>query len=229
MNKYFFTMIIVVSVLITVFSTAPSTIHVGPDAEVSYDGLHRIDNSAFKLAWADPDIDYSRYKKIILGGAFFEFRAVKKSTSRTSMRASSGNENVFWITDADKERLKQEMSTIFNEEIAKSTRFAVTDTPGDDVLIISGGLHDIVSHVPPELFGRGEIYLRSVAEATLILEAADSMSDEVLIRAVERRAAERISGDAIMVNDVTTWAEIRRLGRYWASKLREGLDAIPTE
>jgi hypothetical protein len=68
-----------------------------------------------------------------------------------------------------------------------------------------------------------------VAEATLILEAADSMSDEVLVRAIERRSAERVGGDAIMVNNVTTWAEVRRLGRYWATRLREGLDAIPTE
>ena len=62
-----------------------SSIQTGPDAEVTFDGLHKVDNSAFKNAWADPDIDFSRYSKFIAGGAVFEFRAVKKSNaSRTS-------------------------------------------------------------------------------------------------------------------------------------------------
>ena len=59
-------------------SSAPPTIQEGPNAEVSYDGLHAIDNSPFQLAWADPDIDFSKYNKIIPGGAFLEFRAVKR-------------------------------------------------------------------------------------------------------------------------------------------------------
>jgi hypothetical protein len=39
--------------------------------------------------------------------------------------------------------------------------------------------------------GRGEIYLSSVGEATLVLEAVDSLTGEVIYRAAERRTAER--------------------------------------
>jgi hypothetical protein len=60
----------------------------------------------------------------------------------------------------------------------------------------------------------------------LIIEAADSRSNEVIFRAVERRAAES-QGVAIRSNTVTNWAEIRRLLRRWAMTLREGLDSIP--
>ena len=100
------------------------------------------------------------------------------------------------------------------------------DEPGPDTLIIRGALHDIVSQVPPDIIGRGEIYLSSVGEATLIIEAVDSLSGEVIFRAIERRAAQRPGGQAIMSNTVTTWAEVRRLARRWASNLREGMDAI---
>ncbi len=209
---------------ITGCSSAPPTIQQGPDAEVSFDGLHVVDNSVFREAWADPDIEFSRYNKIMPGGAFFEYRAVKK-TSNTTMARSSTRE--FYIDEDARERLKEEVSAIFNEELARSTRFTVVDEPGPDVLIIRGGLHDIVSFVPPEPIGRGEIWLSSVGEITLLLEVVDSLSGEVIARAVERRAAQRGGGTAIRANTVTTWAELRRLARRWATTLRDGLDAIP--
>ena len=56
-------------------SSASPTIQTGEDAEVSFDGLHKVDNARFRSSWADPDIDFSRYSKIIPGGADFEFRA----------------------------------------------------------------------------------------------------------------------------------------------------------
>ncbi|MCH8159671.1 MAG: DUF3313 family protein [Proteobacteria bacterium] len=207
-------------------SSAPPTIQQGANAEVSYDGLHAIDNSIFKAAWADPDIDFTRYSKIMPGGAFFEYRAVKK-TSGTQRARSSNTE--FYIDEKAREQLKALVSEIFNEELAKSSRFSVTDAPGSDVLSIRGGLYDIVSNVPPDPIGRGDIYLSSVGEITLILEAVDSMSGEVIFRAVERRAAERGGGMAMRSNSVTTRSEVRRLIRRWATKLREGLDSIPAK
>ena len=42
------------------------------------------------------------------------------------------------------------------EELANSERFTLTDTPGPDVLILTGTLLDIVSLVPPERGGRND-------------------------------------------------------------------------
>jgi len=103
----------------------------------------------------------------------------------------------------------------------------MVEEPGPDVLIISGGLHDIVSNVPPEPMGSSHIFLTSVGEMSLILEAADSRSNEVIFRAVERRAAESQSGQIGRATTITNWADIRRLLRLWATTLREGLDSIP--
>jgi hypothetical protein len=216
---------LVISVLIIAgcSSTPPAAIQEGPNAEVSFDGLHAIDNSIFKLAWADPDIDFSKYDKIMPGGAFLEFRAVKKVSTTRATSASSE----FYIDDRNRERLKEETTTIFREELANSNRFTMVEESGPDVLIIRGGLHDIVSFVRPESIGRNEIYLSAVGEITLILEVVDSRSNEVIFRAVERRVAQRPGGQAIRSTSVTNWAEVRRLLRRWATTLREGLDAIP--
>lgn len=207
--------------------TSQPTVQTGPDAEVSFDGLHKIDNSAFHDAWADPDADWARYDQFIGGEAFFEYRAVKKTAKYSSIRPPASTDE-FYIDEKNRERLTKEVTDIFTEELAKSERFTRTEEPGQNVLIIRGGLHDIVSRTPPELITRGEIYIRSFGEATLVLEVVDSMSGEVLARAVERREAGSSSA-MVAANTVTTWAEVRRMVRRWAVTLRKGLDNLPTE
>ena len=196
----------------------------GPGAETTFDGLVRIDNARFSNAWIDPDVDLSQYSKVMAGGAEFEFRAVKKSSSSSMARRS--NETEFWLSDDKKASLTEIVSAAFRGELEKSKNFTVVDGPGPDVLIIVGGLHDIVSRVPPDMVGRGDIYLSSVGEATLVLEARDSLSGETIYRAVDRRSAERAGGTMIVANTVTSRAEVRRLAQRWASRLREGLDSI---
>jgi len=196
----------------------------GPEAEVTFDGLVRIDHGNFKDSWADPDIDFSQYTKIMTGDAVFEFRAVKKSHSASMARRS--NESEFWISDANREKLIEVVTEVFRKELDKSEKFTRADSPGRDVLVIVGGLHDIVSRVPPDMIGRGEIYLSSVGEATLVLEARDSLSGETIYRAIDRRAAEQLGGQINISNRVTNMSEVRRMAQRWATRLREGLDSI---
>ena len=193
------------------------------ETETTFDGLVRIDKGAFKLSWADPDIDFTVYDKIIPGGAHFQFRAVKKTSSLQSQRS---NRTEFWISDKDKLKLEETVGDIFSEEISKTKMFEVVSEPGPDTMIIRGGLFDIVSRVPPEMMGQHEIYLSSVGEATLVIEAIDSLSGEVIYRAVERRAAQTASTVVMPSNTVTNWAEIRRWAKHWANRLGKALDSI---
>ena len=203
-------------------TTAAPTVQSGPDAELSFDGLVAIDNSVFQRAWIDPEIDLSFYNKIMSGGAEFEFRAVRGNAG-TSSRASSRNE--FPISEENQQRLKDTVGEIFREELSNSQYFTMTDTPGEDVLIVRGALLDIVSRVPPERVGRSDVFLSSVGEATLVLELLDSESGEVIYRAADRRAAEPGGSRGVRANTVTTWNEVRRLARRWATRLRDGLDS----
>jgi len=203
------------------------TIQSGPDAEKSFDGLVKIENSRFVNAWADPDVDFASYDKILIGNAEFEFRAVKER-ARTATNNRS-NQREFWISDEDKQKLVDTVTAIFLEELQNSRNFTIVEEAGPAVLIIVGALHDIVSRVPPEMMGRGEVFLTSVGEATLVLEARDSLSGETIYRAVNRSSFEPMGGgvnNPIRSNSVTTWAEVRRWARRWAARLVEGLDSI---
>ena len=214
---------VIAAVTIVAGCAVEPTIQTGPNAETTFDGLVRVDNARFAGAWVDPDVDLKQYTKIIPGGAEFEFRNVQKMSTSAARRS---NENEFWISDTNKQRLIDTVTEVFTEELQKSESFTVTDEPAPDALIIIGGLHDIVSQVPPEDVGRSEVWLRSVGEATLVIELRDSLSNEVVYRAVERRAAENVGNQMIRANTATTWAEVRRWASRWAVRLREGLDSV---
>ena len=216
--------IVALAVLMAGCAAQEPSFQQGPDAEKTFDGLVRIDNGRFKDSWADPDVDFSRYNKIMVGKAVFEFRAVKDTGSSSSIRRSSQSE--FYISDESREKLIETVTEVFRDELDKSEKFTRSEVAGPDVLVIVGALHDIVSRVPPDMVGRSDIYLSSVGEATLILEARDSLSGETIYRAVDRRAAEQLGGQVSLSNSVTNSAEVRRMARRWAIRLREGLDSI---
>ena len=214
-------MLVLLSLIIVACTSAPPALQTGPDAERTFDGLMRVDNSRFRNAWADPEIDFSQYKKVMPGGARFEFRAVSKTARRTS---PSGRQHEFWISDANRSKLVDTVSGVFNEELSKTQGWEATQEAGPDVLILRGALLDIVSFVPPEMRGRNEIYLSSVGAATLVVEGIDSMSGEVVFRAMDRRSV--ATDRMVRATTVTTWSEVRRWARRQATILREGLESI---
>ena len=210
-------------IIVACTSSSPPALQTGPDAERTFDGLVRVDNSRFRNAWADAEVDFSQYTKMMSGGARFEFRAVTKQGGHRSLSLRTARE--FWISKAKRKRLVDTVSGVFREEVSKARGWEAAEEVGPDVLIIRGALLDIVSLVPADRIGRSEIYLSSIGRATLVLEGIDSMSGEVVFRAVERRSFEPISGVS-RADTVTSWAEVRHVARRWATILREGLESI---
>ena len=194
----------------------------GPDAQVTFDGLVRMNNSRLQYAWVDPDVDFSRYTQFLPGGAEFEFREVEALAGTT---ARSATRREFPISDANRQRLKEVVGETFREELSRSRHFTQATERGPDVLIVEGALLDVVSTVPPQQAGRGNIYLSRVGEATLVIQLRDSMTNTVIARGIERRAAGQTTG-MVRNNAASSWAEVRRLARRWAAVLREALDSF---
>ncbi len=215
---------LILAVVLVACTTAPPTIQTGPDAELSFDGLHKVDNSQADVAWARPDFDISGYTKIWLIGAGIEYRQVK-NRGRTSVDRTRGGP--YFIDDKSRAQFEELVGTVFREELQKIEKYELVDGPGPDVLMIRGGLLDVTSYVPPDpVGGRSVVFLSSVGEATLVLELRDSETGTILARSVDRRAAETIGGTFTRSNSVTNSAEARRLIRFWATRLREGLDGF---
>lgn len=198
-------------------------IETGPNAEVTFDGLVRVQKSVVDAAWVKPTLDLTPYKKLMVVSQGVSFRKLEPVSEFQARKESR-----FPVKEENKARLSRELKTAFETELGKLERYEIVNKPGPDVLLLVGAVIDVVSNIPPDVdsarFGRGGVYLTSVGDATLVIELRDSESGEILARAADRRAAE--SPFAFEVNDVTAWAEVRRLASLWATQLRRRLEEI---
>ncbi len=229
MNKTRSTALLALIVVLAACTSTPQ-FQSGPDAEVTHDGLTRLDKTVMDTAWARRDIDLSAYSKIILDPVGIEYRPVKGAYSGRAGKSSSSrissSRSEFQLDDATKAKFAQEIGTAFAEEMARSSMYTIVDQPGPDVLTVRAGLLDVVSRVPPEPLGSSEIFIDRVGDATLVLELRDSMSGAIFARAVDRRAAESGVGELTPSNSVRNAVEVRRLGRKWAGLVRKGLETL---
>ncbi len=209
-----------VVLVLTGCTASTPTIDTSPAAEVTFDGLHEIKGGKADEAWAKPGMDLSQYSKIMLQGAGIEYRPGGES-GRSSVARSRGGP--YEVTEDQKARLRAVVAEGFLEELSKSERFTIVSEPGPDVLLVKGAILDVVSYVPPEPRGMANIYISKVGEATLVLELRDSITDAILARAVDRRAAEDMRGMSES-NRIRNTTEVKRLISVWARLLRERLD-----
>lgn len=204
-------------------TTVEPTIQSGPEAELSYDGLHKVDNSQADMAWARPDFDLSGYTKLMPISGGIEYAEVDNKGRTTRDRNKGGP---YFIDDRSREQFETLVGDVFKEELAKIERFTLVDEAGPDVLMVAGGLLNVMSYVPPDTATRSIIFLSAVGEATLVLELRDSESGRILARSIDTRAAETIGDTVSQSNSVTNSSEARRLIRFWAQRLVEGLDGF---
>jgi len=212
-----------VALIVTACSTTAPTIQSGPNAELSYDGLHKVDNSQADMAWARPDIDLTGYTKLMPISGGIEY-AEADNMGRTTRDRNKGGP--YFIDDRSREQFETLVGDVFKEELAKVERFTLVDEAGPDVLMVAGGLLNVKSYVPPDTATRSIVFLSAVGEATLVLELRDSESGRILARSIDTRAAETIGDTVSHSNSVTNSSEARRLIRFWAQRLVEGLDGF---
>jgi hypothetical protein len=195
----------------------------GDDEEITHDGLYLVDKSVADRVWVKPDLDLTGYTKIMLAPAGIAYRKLEPVS-----RFQADSETEFPVQEENKARFEQILKEEFTEELEKLERYEIVTEAGPDVLLLVGGLIDVVSFVPPDLdsakYGRGGVFLRSVGSAVLVVEIRDSQSGEVLARAADGRAAE--SPFAFEANSVTVWSEVRRLAGYWANLLVDRLNTF---
>ena len=190
----------------------------GADAQVTQDGLHRVDTSQMDAAWVREDLDLSRYSGIYFLPTAVQFRDVeeRRHTVRTLDSA-----DVFFVNDTRKAQLREQFGESFREAAEGVESFELSEDVGRDVLLIGGLLTDVISGVPPEIRGAtGGSTIRWAWEANIIMELRDSMSDEVLARTVNR---ERIEGpfDRAEVGPLTS-----RLVGDWSRLLIRRLEEL---
>jgi len=205
-------------------ATPPPTLQTGPNAEVTVDGLVRVDNAVVPVAYRKPDLDLTPYTRFML--APVEVAYQKDPGNRRRSEVSGANDN-FALSPSQMETLKGMFQEAVVEALTKDDGYELTTEPGPDVLGITASLIDLVVRVPTQRGGRQDVYTRSYGLVTAILELRDSQSGEILARAGDRRDPTRdTSTNLAHVSPTFVRADTMRLFQYWANLLRERLDAF---
>ena len=204
-------------------AASPPTVQTGPGAEVTADGLHRVDNSIMDMAWVRPDLSLEGYNKLIIDEATVGYQNEPTATAQTPGRSGDN----FALTPAEMANLKGWFMEAVVEELTKNNGWEIVDTPGPDVLRIGAHLIELVVRQPAQDMSFQRTYTRSFGEVTLVFELQHSMSDEFLARVAERRDPTRATDNSLArVSPSAVRADVQALFHYWAGVLRRGLDEL---
>lgn len=205
-------------------TTPPPTIQAGPSAEVTVDGLHRVDNSVMALGYMKPDLDLRHYTKIMLDPVTVAYQ--KDPGTRRTMQ--TGQELNFALRPSQMEDLKSWFQEAVVEALTEDDGYEIVETPAPDVLLITAELIDLIVRVPTQNnSGRTRSAARSYGEVTLIVEVRDSETGAILARAAERQDPTRTGGGSLtQVSSVFVRADTRALFQHWADLMRQRLDQV---
>ena len=157
---------------------------VGEEAEITSDGLHKLDPSIMGVAWVHPDLDLSQYDEVYFMPTAVHFREVREKNYTIRTMES---EYEFPITEDRKAQLTRLFEESVRDALPGPAPYEVSDKPGPRVLLVQGILTDVISGVPPDVPGSSIQNIRWAWEANILLEVRDAMSYEVLARTVERQ------------------------------------------
>ena len=94
--NFFRRWVLTVAILVAVTGCAsgtagPPTLQTGPDAEVTIDGLVRVDNAVVPVAYRKPDLDLTPYKRFMLDPVEIAFQKDPGGRRQSSLAGGPGN------------------------------------------------------------------------------------------------------------------------------------------
>lgn len=184
---------------------------------MTHDGLERVPDSRVKRVWVKPGVDFSQYTEIGLLDCSVSFRR-------------NWRMNHPRVRTRDMERIKRtladEFRQVFTEALESGGHPVITDAD-DHVLLIRPAIIDLDVAAPDtNSGGRSNSFTTSPGAMTLVIELYDSVSNEILARAIDRRRTWNVGNVLRWTTRGTNRDAARRILRIWANLLVSRLDEI---
>jgi hypothetical protein len=202
---------------------AGSTLSMGAKPPDTWDGLLRVDSKNLDGVYLEPGADFRGYTKVLLDPVEVAFRMNwQRDQNRESLDLTTH------VSDEDARKILNEARTGFDKLFADAytkAGYQVVTVPGPDVLKVSTAIANLDVVAPEDNYpGISRTYSREAGQATLAIEARDSISGELLGRAVDQRD----TGDfgPYIRNSVTHIADFRQMFQKWADISVKGLGEL---
>ena len=189
--------------------------------EVTSDGLHRVEGTKLAIVYAEPDADLSQYQRINMADAYVAF---KKNWQREQNREFSNR-----VSSDQMESIKTDVAelfkTVFTETLEKGG-YELVNEVAEDVLIVKPAIINLDVKTPDNRSATNvRTFSESAGEMTLYLELYDSVTGDLIAKALDPRA-DRERGYMQWQNRVTNRAAARRIMQAWADIMKDGLDEV---
>jgi len=188
-----------------------------------WDGLLRVKSKHIDAVYLLPQADFRSYTKVMIDPTEVAFR---KNWRRDLNNDTLDMQNR--ISDADARKILDEAKSGFDKimrEAYEKAGYQIVTTPGPDVLRIATAIVNLDVEAPDTMSpGISRTYSKEAGEATLVIEARDSLSGAVLGRAADADS----TGDfgPYLRNRATNAGEFEDLFRRWAKLSAEGLGEL---
>ena len=215
--------ILFVSALGTTFAAEPTT--GATESTGSWDGLVEVKPKKMDAVFLMPGADFRTYSKVIIDPTQVAFN---KDWMKQMNQSSRGASRKIEQEDADKilAAAQENFDDIFREAFTKAG-YAVVTEPGPDVLRLSTAVVNLYVNAPDTMSaGRSRTYTTDAGEATLVIEARDSMTRALLGRVLDRRETRSAGGSVQMASSVTNMSDFRALFKQWAAISTKGLEEL---
>lgn len=196
------------------------------DSSGNWDGLVEVKAKRMDAAFVLPGADFRPYTKVMIGPTQVSFQKnwIRSMNDRRDLSRR--------VTQEDADRIlaiaRDNFDDIFAEAWEKAG-YPVVESPGPDVLSVTTSIVDLYVNAPDvPAAGRSYTFTTEAGEATLIVEARDSMTGALLGRAVDRRQT-RVSRSMQMSTGVSNKAEFRTMFRQWAGIATKGLEELKAQ
>jgi hypothetical protein len=194
----------------------------GTSTPEEWDGLVRKTGTRLGAVFVKPDAEINAYRSVKLDPVQVSFARnwdPNRGGRSAANRLDAGDMAAIQSGLADLFR------EVFREELARGG-YQLVEEAGPDTLRVTAAIVDLYVTAPDVMTsGRSRTYTANSGRMTLVAELRDSVTGEILARAVDARSA-RSTGSISITNRVTNTADARRIIRIWATALRQGLDEL---
>lgn len=207
------------AVCVTLLGACAST---GNSGKQEWDGLVRRPDSRIDAVFVRPDAELSSFRSVMLDPVQISFSP--NFDPNQGRRSLSGRLNA-----DDLAAIKSNLATLFHEtfraELARGG-YTLVDVAGPETLRVTPAIVNLFIAAPGDnAVGRSRVYTTDSGQMTVVLEMRDSVTGQVLARAVDGRNG-RFSGQLTWTNRQTNMADAQHAITIWANALRRGMDEV---
>ena len=189
--------------------------------DVTEDGLRLVPNSNLAIVYAEPGASLAGYDRVIILDPYVAF---KKNWERDQRNSSAGS---LRMTSSDIEQIKNKLASEFKTvftQVLEEGGYPVVDAAGDDVLLLRPAIINLDITAPDVARpGRTRSYVSSAGEMTLYVEAYDSVTGDIIAKALDRKADRSNDSFYTWSSSVTNKAAADRIIKGWATIIVKAL------